>query len=268
MKKAFTVLELLVAMAVLALILAVMLQITNGILRATLTQNQQLDATAAARRALDILGTDLERAIVGPNSALLVPNSATNRLLSFLTSRGGPGTANHRFLAVSYATNANHDLQRLYASIPYADANLPLACANATFTTPAEPLASGILAFDIRALADGGTSYPVTNAASAHWATNSYNGLAISSAFKALLTPSASFAGGLTNRTRALEIWIASIDPQNLRLLQSSSQLASLIATLRAKTPSEWRTTIDDATNIPPVVKSGIRIQKKSLPAP
>lgn len=259
----FTILELLTAMAVLALILVMLVQVVNGVLQSSRTQSQQMDSVSTARRAIDVLTADLQNAVVGGNAGILVPEAAGSTVIALLTSRRGPAAAaDHRFLAVRYSTNADNQLMRAYGSVDFTRTDL-LSSAIAG-SNPVEPLAKGILGIQVRALADGTNSYPAADAASANWATTNYNGIAPPAGYKALLTHAATFASGLTNRTRALEIWIAAVDDQNFSVLSNSGNLSVVRGAMGAD-PSAWRTSIDDAA-IPAQAKAGIRILKKTIP--
>ena len=259
----FTLLELLTAMAVLSLILVMMVHVMDGVFQSSRTQSQQMDSVAAARRAMDVLATDLQNAVVAGNAAILVPDSSSTNILALLTARRGPSSsANHRFLAVQYSTNAASQLIRSYGSVDYSSPNILSSATNAS-ASPVEPLAKGVLGIQVLALVDG-TNFPVTNAASANWATNNYNGITPPAGYKALLTYSPTFASGLTNRTRALEIWIAAVDDQNFKLLTNSSKLTVAQDALGTD-PSAWRSSVD-ASAIPPQAKAGIRILKKTIP--
>lgn len=257
--RAFTILELLVAMAVLAMILVLMVQVVDGIMRSTKTQSQQMDSVAAARRTLDTMLTDIQSGVIGENSAILAPTGASTNLFALLTTRRGmSGAVDHRFLAVTYSTNPSNQIIRSYGSVNFSQVNLLAAATNATASSP---LASGVLAVQIRAFADGSNAYPITNSATANWATNVYNGLPVPTGYQALLTRSPTFSGSLTNKVRAVEIWIAAVDDQNYQLLGPDG-----LATLRpllANDPSTWRAAID-AANIPNPTKSAIRILNKS----
>ena len=262
----FTILEILVACAVMAMILVIMVQVVNGILKASSMQNQQMDSVASARRALDVMSVDIERAVVGNNAAILAPDTASVNLFALLTARGAPsGSANHRILAVTYSTNSNLQLYRSYSSGNYSQPNLLNLAGNAT-TTPMEPLAKGILAISVKALADGTNSYDLSSAATANWATNSYNGITPPSGYKALITTTPSFAASLTNRTRALDIWVAAVDDQNLLILNDTGNLSAAQGVLGAD-PTTWRAGIDSAA-IPSQTKSAIRILRKTIPIP
>jgi len=258
--RAFTILESLVAMAVLAMILVLMVQVVDGIMRSTRVQSQQMDSVAAARRALDTMLTDIQSAVTGENSAILAPTGASTNLFALLTTRRGmSGAADHRFLAVTYSLNPSNQIVRSYGSVNFAQTNL---LASAINTTVSSPLSSGVLAVQIRALADGANAYSITSSPTANWATNVYNGLPVPPGYQALLTQSPTFSSSLTNKVRAVEIWIAAVDAQNYQLLSDAGNL-SAVQSLLAGDPSTWRSAIDSAA-IPGQTKLGIRILNKS----
>lgn len=272
--RAFTLVELLVAMAVMALVLAMALQLTNGLLEGLRVQNQQMDSVASARRALDVLAADLENSKIDNHSSLLVPTASGSDLFALLTRRRGTnGAPDHRFLAVRYSTNTNGALIRSYGSVGFSASDLLQQTLDATVPNAASapslhPLASGILGIDIRALGDGSEAYPFgLTAASANWATNSYNGQATPSGYLALVTRAPSFSYGLTNRTRAIEVWIAAVSDQNYELLTNTSQVVAVKAALGSY-PPDWRADIDNSPDIPPRAKSAIRILTKTIPLP
>ena len=263
---AFTLTELLIAMAVLAIILVMLLQVVNGIVSSTRIQTQQMESIASARRALDTISVDLKNSVINENAAILIPNSTNNgTLFNLLTSRRGEaGTTNHRFLAVSYSTDSSNNLLRKYGSVTLEQTDF----LNATATAPTngtDPLASGILAIQVRAIADGTNSYSFRDSPSANWATNAYNSTTANTppTFNAILTTGPTFASGLTNRTRAIEIWIAAVDDQNYQLLEAVNGLATSQSAMGAN-PNLWRAELDSA-NIPAAAKSGIRILNKTI---
>jgi len=258
--RAFTIIELLVAMAVLTMILVLMVQVVDGIMKSTRTQTQQMDSIAAARRTLDTMLTDIQSGVIGESSTILAPSITSSNLFALLTTRRGMSSApNHRFLSVTYSTNTSNQIVRSYGSVNFAQPNLLAAATNAT---AGSALASGVLAVQIRAFADGTNSYPITNSTTANWATNVYNGLPVPTGYQALLTQSPTFSGSLTNKVRAVEIWIAAVDAQNYQLLSDAGNL-SAVQSLLAGDPSTWRSAIDSAA-IPGQTKLGIRILNKS----
>jgi type II secretory pathway pseudopilin PulG len=267
MKKvaAFTILELLVSMAVLAIILVMLLQVVNGLLQSTRTQSQQMDSVASARRALDVMASDLQNAVIGDNSAILVPTAVGGNLFALLAARRGPSDTTNRFLAIKYSTNASNQLVRSYGAVDFNQTDLLGAAINTT-NTPVEPLAKGILAVQVLAIAEA-TNYLLPTTYTANWATNTYNGLTnVPGNWQALITRSPAFASSLTNRTRALEVWIAAVDDQNFQILKDSSKL-SVAQGLLASAPTTWRSNLDYSA-IPNQTKSGIRILNKTIALP
>ena len=250
-------------MAVLALILVMMVQVVNGLLQSTRTQSQQMDSVATARRALDVIAADINNAVIGENAAVLTPDGVDSNLFALVTSRrGANGAVNHRFLAVRYSTNTNSQLIRSYGSLNFGETNLLTGTTNAT--NSAGPLAKGILAIKVLALADGTNTYALGSAASNNWSTNIYNGFAPPSGYNALITRAPSFSSGLTNRTRAIDVWITAVDDQNYTVLEGGGKLAT-VRNLLGTDPTAWRGAIDSAS-IPSQAKSGIRILRKTIP--
>jgi type II secretory pathway pseudopilin PulG len=254
--RAFTILELLVSIAVLAIILVMLVQVVNGLLQSTRTQSQKMDSSAAARRVLDVMAMDLQNAVVGENAAILAPTAAGSNLFTLLTSRRGPtNSSTPRFLAVSYAMT-NSQISRSYGSVPFTQTNL-IDPSLGTATVPVEPLAKGILAIQVRAITET-TNFPITSAASANWATNRYNGFPVQTGYQTLLTRSPAFSSAFTNTTRALEIWIVAIDEQNAKLTSYKPTNPD---------PAAWRAEIDGA-GIPAQAKASIRILNNTVPLP
>jgi prepilin-type N-terminal cleavage/methylation domain-containing protein len=273
-RQAFTLLELLVAMAVLGMVMAVLLQLSDSLLNSIAAQTRQMDSVAAARRALDVMAADLQSAKIDNSSSILVPAAPGDDLLALLAGRrGSNGTTDHRFLAVRYSTNGGGALVRSYGSVGYAgqdmlQATLDASVPDASSPTSLYPLASGILGIEIRALGDGSNSYAFgLGAAEAHWATNNYNGQPVPAGYLALVTRAPSFAHGLTNRTRAIEVWIAAVNDQNYEFLESVNKLTAVKAAL-GPWPPAWRAGIDNSPDLPPRAKSAIRILTKTIPLP
>jgi prepilin-type N-terminal cleavage/methylation domain-containing protein len=253
---AFSLIELLTAMAVLALILVLLVQVVNGILQSTQAQSQQMDSVAEARRMLDVIETDLSQAVITENAAILLRSVGDSRELAFLADRRGP-TAGHRLLAVRYDQANDTQFRRSYGSVGFTQADL-LAAAVAPVTSSV--LANGILAFDIRFLGEAG-QYGFADASSAAWTTASYNGFATPGGWRALITDSPSFARELPERIHSLQIWVAAVDNQNLGLINPAT-----IRTIFGADPSAWRENVDQSESLPARVKSAIRILSKTIP--
>jgi prepilin-type N-terminal cleavage/methylation domain-containing protein len=267
--RGFSLLEILVAMAVLALVMAVTAQIMNGLLGSVSVQSRQMDAVAAARRAVDIMATDLQHAEIGNGTSILVPMQAGADLLALLALRRGPVDAgDHRHLALRYSTNGDGQLFRSYGSVGFGGpgSTFDAALAGATYTPP-YPLSDGILAVSMHALADGTNRHHVgTAAASENWATDDYNGVPVPAGWLALLTRGPHFGRGLTNRARALEIWVAATSTQGYDLLESLGKTATVRGAL-GEDVHRWQENLD-AADIPPAAKQNIRIINRTIPLP
>ena len=261
----FTLIEVLVAAAVLGLVMALVLQIVNGVLQSTDGQNHQMASLTAGRRALDAMTADLQKAVVGENAAILVPSGPGTNLFAVITQRRAPANQPARFLAVRYFTNSRNEIYRAYGPVAFGATDL-LGAATTAGTTNV-PLATGILAVAVRAQADGTNSYAVTDPPSANWSTNTYNAFAAPGDYKALLTTGPGFGAGLSNRTRALEIWMVAADGQTLALLTNLAKLGAVSSALNPAKPADWRAAID-AADIPPHAKSAIRVLSKTIPVP
>jgi prepilin-type N-terminal cleavage/methylation domain-containing protein len=273
--RAFSLIEVLVAMAVLSLIMVLMVQISDGILASTRIQNQQLDSVATARRAVDIMYSDISSAIVGPTATLLVRENTPNTpFLAMVSQRFGPSTApaNYRCLAIQYVMDGDGNLFRRNAAVAFGDNLLQKATEN--IPTPDIPVASGILGFTLRIITTD-TSSPVqelNSTPSPSWAVPSvadttYNGLSVPAGWKALVPPGSKFVTEPTKTSRALEIWVAAIEPQSYRLLEETGKLTAARNVFQGSNPSTWRNQFD-AADIPPTVKSSLRIINKTVPLP
>jgi len=271
-RRGFSLVELLVAMAVLALLMVLLLQVAGHTLQASRVTTQQLDATQSAREALDVLTSDLAHGVLTEGAAILY--QATPLRLAFLTRGRGPGGTPSRFLAVDYqlgvsGNEAGH-LLRSYAAVPWTNADLPGAAAAASGGTEAL-LAEGILQWSIQAVLDDGSVSTLANLpASAHAGTGSnYAGKALPSDWSALV-PSVAPVDAATPRVRALRVAIAAVDVQNFALLnEAQRRLFPQPANADAvQDPvAYWEGILRNST-LPVSARSAIRFHSKTLPLP
>ena len=264
----FSLIELLAAMAVLAVVMAMLLQVVDGILACTRMQSQQMDSLGAARGALDTMALDLSGAVVGESSAVLVSSTSNN--LALITDRRGANSTDHRYLAVIYSL-AGSKLIRTYRSVSSSETDLLAAASNtnSVISSGTSTLGDGILSMSMRILTSSPSNSGLqsgTNTDTSNYATNTYNGFTVPSGWKALITTSPAFATTLSNRAQALEVWIAAVDPQNNILLQQTGARGIAQASLGSD-PTVWRSEVD-AANIPRPVKSSIQILNKTIPLP
>jgi len=287
---AFTLVELLTATAILSLLLVLMFQIVSQILQSTRVQNQQMEAVASSRRALDVMSCDLKYAVVGEAISILVPAQAsagTSPLFGMVCNRRGPNAPTpSRCLGVSYGFDSSTGvITRSYTPISYGNPDLFTQIGILmSLTTPPPPpggssaIASNILSIQVLAKITPSQAQPnptpvaLPASATPNWASNGmYNTMTLPSSYNAVVSSACNFVKGsppLENTTSAFEIWIASVDQQNYDLLQRLGDLSTLQAALsQALGPSAWRDAVDGA-KIPSVVKSGVRIINKTIPLP
>jgi len=274
---AFTILELLVAMAILALLLVLLLQLTNHTLQASKTSTQQLDSTQAARQILDVLSTDLASAVTTDGATVLTQASNGAPSLVFLTFSRGP-VANTRFLSVNYQLK-NNEITRAYRGIGWNaigpgsgnPANF-LAAAETAATSPdaTSVLARGVLQFSALAVLEDGSMVsllaPPGNAAGAS-GTMLFEGQTVPAGWTALVpsrTPLPPTLGPTTARVRALLVAIASVDEQNLRLLNPMPAFTQPAST---DPVAAWETELA-STPLPGPARSAIRFHSKVIPLP
>ncbi len=265
---AFTLMEMLASMVVFTLILSMMGQIVDGILRSTRRQNSQLDSVAEARQALDVMRADFDTLTAGENAAILAADNNQKDLLAMLTSRRGVrGGGAHRFLAVSYGLDEAGHLFRAQGSVDYEAKDLMAATVEAP-KRPIDPLASGVLALRFRARIDG-VNDPVdlNSNAAVTWKTRTYNDMQVPSGYQALLTPSQLFVAPDIPRVSAIEIWLAAMDEASLKQLQKSGKLTTVSA-LFGPDPLAWRGAVDRSADLPPGTKSALRIFNKTILLP
>lgn len=283
--QAFTILELLTAVAVMALMLVLFLQITNHTLQTSKATTHQMDSSQAARRILDALSSDIANAVLGTESTILTKEAGGAPSLAFLTSGRGPDTTSSaRFLAVGYKLE-NHQLIRSYSAVGWTDvpATYPggfLYVAKAVSDSPAftTSLASGILQFSVLAILEDGTMVslltPPANAAAFIPENTSFEGQTVPNGWTALVPAKPPIPNPLTSstaRVRALLVAIASVDEESLGLLGATTLTFDQPSTgfLTTWNPvTEWEAELSTESQLPGPVRSAIRFTTKVIPLP
>ena len=129
-RRAFTLVELLVAMTVLVLMLVFMLALTNATNRATQISTRAIDASSQARLALDRIGADLANLFQRPDVVFTASNTSTTRLQFFTyvesaaESAWGSPAANSTWLS----TSVNRGLSVVAYQLAPATSNLNRLC--------------------------------------------------------------------------------------------------------------------------------------------
>jgi len=279
--QAFTILELLVAVAVLALLSVMLLQIVDQTMRSTGTATRGIEQTSAARRALDALEADFTHAARTGGAAVLVKTNPPPEMddLAFLVhgrgpaSTGSPSDAAPRFLAVSWWSN-NGTIWRGYAPAA-ASASNPLDSAvqaRQGSSYPPTPVAGGIVrGLVLFEFVDGSLALqPPPGAAVA--AGGDYHGSTVPGGWSALLPPVPDPADG-TPRVRALIVCMATLDDISLAKLGATGVEAvrdaladpSSQAQMR-DLPGYWESLVSKAPSLPAVAGQGLRVFQKRIP--
>lgn len=260
---AFSLVELLVAMAILALILVLLLQISGSTLQATRISRQQLEAGQQTRIALDSLAADLGNVVLEHDLPLFIAQDEEgNTRLAFLARGRGPnvsGQAPSRFLAVSYELEDTTLVKRL-APVTWTNADLMDAVLDAVSAPDTVELADGVLRFEAVALLHDGSV--VNLSAGGNWKTTTIQGQTIPEPFAGLV-----LGGDSSQRVRSLIIGVAAIDKQNLRL-QGTAEIAQKLSSPQpGQTPLEaWNKDLSSGAldGVPMQALAALRFEQRS----
>lgn len=261
-RRAFSLVELLAAMVVLAILGLIMSQITGSITRSTKQSTRIMDASAQARLAFDRIGFDLAGLVKRRDTDFVAQNFSSSRatpILLFLSSvpSSGIATANNRGLSViSYEISIHPDnpdsqgtpracLIRAGKAIPWVATGttpsagfmglqsngLPQTFANVSF--PASLLPSNELDFDVLSagvirMVVGFQLYPdnqpvqLLNAPSPN--PNAARGQIV---YNPPIRNVTSSTGAIVpyidlNRVSAIVVGLVTVDGENLRLLSAA----------------------------------------------
>lgn len=261
-RKGFTIVELLVATAVLALILALLLQIVNHTLQASKLASQQLDATQSARRALDMITSDLAHAVVSESSTVIYRDTP---VLAFLRhGRGSSAGDAPRFLGVNYQL-VNNSLMRGYSNVPWSAVDF-LTAASQNPTVSSE-LSTGILQFSVLASLEDGTVSTLASLPSSTVASGTvlYKGQTVPAGWSALIPVHS--PTGSSPRVQSLLILIAAIDEQNYKILPAEARDIFPQPTATADPVGDWERILA-AAEMPSPARAAIRFHSKVVPLP
>ena len=262
--RGFTILEVLVATSVLALMLVAILQVAGQTTMVARLAGSKMGAGQSVRSALDAVERDLRAAVITPRAALLVGTSS----MAFLTCGRGPNTVPARFLGVFYRWNSDGQLIRGYAAVDEAATDL-LAAAEGASTSPDQPVvAENILQVAFVAILDDGTRRLLNNPAAGSWNAAGavpYGEWTVPGGWTALVPAMAALPGS-GPRVSALLVAMVGTDPKGSALL-SNAQRALFAQPAGADPVSEWEAVAESAS-LPAPVRSSLSIQSKMIPLP
>jgi prepilin-type N-terminal cleavage/methylation domain-containing protein len=235
----FTLVELMVAIVVMALILIIMTQISTGTMQATNRVTQQIEGGEGAGAVFSSLRADLSNLDTAQGMTIFASQSGANddTVLAFVTESRGPqptgGISSYRFVSVAYELNsATGELQRYTLPIQWNDQGMVPDAVNtiANATTAPSVLAQGVLRFQAVAVLDNGNIVPLS-ATTQPSASNWINASSTSGNPNGYIALNLSYTGTTTitgtpiymNRVQAIIVGLAVMDPNNFNLLNSLS---------------------------------------------
>jgi len=241
-RQAFTLVELLVAMAVMALLLVLLLQISSSTLQATRASRQQLEASQLSRQALDGLAADLSNVVIENGLSIFVAqDSLANTRLLFLTRSRPPnvsGGSPVRLLAVCYELQGTTLIKRI-SPITWTESALPSAIFTAITSSDIIELAQGILRFEAVVVLQDGRVLDLSQPGD--WKQTSILGQTIPEPFRGLR-----LQGSADQRVRSLIVGVAAVDRQSLQFAETSDIGRELPAPRNGETPLEaWSRALD-----------------------
>ena len=262
-RAAFTLLEVMVAGAVLIMLLVALIQILDGAIRSSGLMNQQIDAIRDARMSLDVLCADLDNVVTRDGARILLTGSGADTRLAFLTRSRGPSTSISRFLAVSYSLSGTAGFTRSYAGIEWDKSSDLIFSATQSQSGSLSMLSQGVLAWSISALTTSGSSILLTANASAEGSAT--EALPAYAGWRALRTSSPDYPDGV----RSLQVTLAAMDEASLQ--RFTGDLATIRAEFTQPPANQsaaalWNAAINTKIRAP--VRPSIRMVSKTVDLP
>ncbi len=265
---AFTLIELMVALAVLAILIVLLTQIFSLVANTWASGRSQANNFSQARVALDVMARDLEGAALRPDLPAFFSGSAPKFVFysqqqGLVSSNAG---GNRPLSRVDYAiTNTTNGslLRRSSRGFNFSD-DIGYASTNWSVSTngnvfPAD-IGPGILVMRYQFIGLGGTNLPPASV-NASW------------------TNAATLPG--VGALRAVTISVAVMDAGSMKILQDSGKLSQLQGNFSTNNPgairsyaSDWQLQVDDASGplaaggIPRRVLRGVKVFERTVPLP
>jgi len=260
--RAFTLLEILVAMGVLALVLGFLLQISNGTVLATRAGNHRLEARTQARMMLEALAQDWQRQVEGFGAAALVHPAGDPAIALLVESRGYE--AGSRFVAVTYALSGGGEIRQCVESVPWSVEHLASALGTDENATV---ISRGILRLDLLLTLSDGRRVPALQ--EGEWLSGTVEGTALPTGYRALRRSGAV-------RVVALTLTVASVSPSAHGQLTDAGELATVLAAFPTGSEEQplasegWQETLHDGTlsGLPELAARSLQITRMTFHLP
>lgn len=254
---AFTLIELLLAFAVLAVVLVLLAGAVGAVTRTWQSGTARIDNFSKARVILGLLDRDLQSAVLRPDLAAFVDESGSNACAFYTRISGSQG--NRRLSLVRYQlTNSasNATLQRSDYGMDYTNGALTLANTNSLpdlSNAVRQDITDGILRFEWQFVAADGSFQPAY--------------------FYDHANP------GSPANTRSVVVSLIALDDRSVRLAGQTGTLTNLLAKFEGLPPAGqthgrfWDATLRSpafAQGLPGPVSGGVRVFERhyALPRP
>lgn len=267
-RSGFSLLEVMAAVAVLALMLALLTQLSSSTMRATTVTMKQIEATRSARAVLDTLSEDLAALVTSNDAAsLFIKTDGADSRLVFVTLRRGPQGSNARFIAVDYALQ-NGTVTRTVSPLAWNAVDFATAAFATNTLADTSVLAEGIVRFEAVLNLDNGDTRTLADPGS--WKAAEWNGTALPADFYAIHL-SRDEPDSVQPKVAGLTVAIAALDMGSYRLPNTDQIAAKLPPAVANQTPLDtWKIamTPGSMTGIPEVAVAALRILQRTYPLP
>jgi len=261
---AFTLIEMMVAISVLALLVTMVGALMKGATVSTNSSNARMDADGEARLALDRIGFDLRRILLRPDIDYQFTQQTGNDMLGFYSSVGGyTGTRGYSVVAYSIVNNAlERGVNGLNSSQMVFAGTAPTLFGNNTLTnllpdnSQDETLGPSIFRFEVEFILKGGTL---------DLSGNTVNAALVS-------TPSATDS---IQNISSIVVTIAALDSRGRGIVTDLGAVAALLpdAASGSDTAVLWKSVLAQSdfpklAHIPAAAAAAIRVYQRSYDLP
>lgn len=249
---AFTLIEILVSVAVLAVLFVVVMQVSGYMFNASHISSVQMDANQQARTVLDVLSSDINSAVTDYGQTFLVKQGAGNNteMAFVIRDRGSASETDTRFIAVHYSLGADGGVVRRRAPITFGDTDYLAGIAQAvqSSASSSDVIAGSMLRMEVVLILDNGQIVPLTESGS--WLADKVNGESLPSTlsgFSALALKTFSIDPN-NPRVLAFVIGVAALDAQGYYLPNAPGIADKLLTPPAGQTPFDcWNSVINSS---------------------
>ena len=223
-RSAFTLLEILVSMAVLVLVFGLLVQVFGGTMGATRDANRKMEGRGEARAVLDALNGDLLHLVTQQKMTVFVRQDGENSELVLLTlGRGSESDA--RCMSVAYRLSGEGTVVRYTRPVLWSDHALANLAVSTSSSSASSVVAKGIVRFEAVAVLADGTIAPIGAAPS--WNDTVIDGQTLGNGFVGLNLVDTQAPRKCVS---ALIVGLVGADERSYRVVQDAGKLGKVAA--------------------------------------